>query len=138
MFRQEKKEMEQARLELATYGLWVRGLPLFDNPYHLLTTLLYNSLCVEINWDLMRSKDTWGVRLCHMCATAWLKALSLLEENHIRFHIALVTLKQDKQELYNHLQNINLGQVMLEEETLQLYPGVRKRLIKKGLLQHFE
>lgn len=69
-----------------------------------------------------------------------LKALSFLQQHQISFHIALVTLpkSQGKLELYNRLQDMNLGRVMLEEETIMLYPRVKKRLLKKDMLKYFE
>jgi len=66
-----------------------------------------------------------------------LKALENLRDHYMKFTIALVTTKPDKQELMNKLMEMKLGNIMIEEEEIILYPKVRKRLEQKGILHHF-
>lgn len=69
-----------------------------------------------------------------------LHALDSLRRSHISFNIALVTTKDHsrKQELFHYLQTRELGNIMIEEEEIKLYPHVRKRLKDKGMLSYFE
>lgn len=68
-----------------------------------------------------------------------LKALEYLQENHMSFNIALVSAHAEKkQHLFQQLQAMNLGNVMIEEEEIKLYPMVRKRLQQEQLLSYFE
>jgi hypothetical protein len=47
-------------------------------------------------------------------------------------------MKGDKQELFNRLTEMDLGRIMIEEEEIILYPLVRKRLEKEGILHYFK
>jgi uncharacterized Fe-S cluster-containing radical SAM superfamily protein len=67
-----------------------------------------------------------------------LKALEILKEKGLNFNIAVVTLKKDKKDLYEKLQKMNLEKIMIEEEEIKLYPQVKKRLKKEGLLNYFK
>ena len=67
-----------------------------------------------------------------------MKSLEYLKDSKISFNIALVSIKRDKQDFYNKLKEMNLGNIMLEEEEIKLYPSVRNRLNKDGLLKYFE
>ena len=40
--------------------------------------------------------------------------------------------------LFNRLKEMDLGKIMIEEEEIKLYPQVRKRLDKEGILHNFE
>ncbi|MGC9308275.1 MAG: hypothetical protein ACP5FL_05795, partial [Thermoplasmatota archaeon] len=59
-------------------------------------------------------------------------------DSQMRFNIAVVTSSQDPSSLFHRLADMGLGSVMLEEETVKLYPPVRKRLRERGLLDCFE
>lgn len=67
-----------------------------------------------------------------------LKALENLRDEIMSFNIALVSVRGDKQKLYNILTEMNLGKIMIEEEEIKLYPLVRKRLDDEGILDYFE
>ena len=43
-----------------------------------------------------------------------------------------------KQELFDRLTEMGLGKIIIEEEEIKLYPLVRKRLEKEGILHYFE
>jgi len=67
-----------------------------------------------------------------------LKALEKLRDKKMKFNIALVSTKRDRQELFNRLTAMDLGRVMIEEEEIKLYPQVRKRLENEGILHRFK
>ncbi len=68
-----------------------------------------------------------------------LKSLEYLRDSNISFNIAIVsTNRYNKQQLYKKLDQIGLGKIMIEEEEIKLYPLVKKRLIKEGLLDYFK
>jgi uncharacterized Fe-S cluster-containing radical SAM superfamily protein len=66
-----------------------------------------------------------------------LKSLEFLREEKIRFNIALISIKSNKGELINRLKEMNFHNIMIEQEDIVLYPGVKKRLGKKGVLDYF-
>jgi len=67
-----------------------------------------------------------------------LKSLENLRDEKLSFNIALVSTKRDRQSLYDKLTEMGLGKIMVEEEEITLYPQVRNRLEKEGILQYFE
>jgi len=67
-----------------------------------------------------------------------LDSLVQLKKDHVRFNIAIASPKKEKYVLYERLQSMGLGNVMVEEEQLKLYPQVKKRLKTQGLLQLFK
>ena len=67
-----------------------------------------------------------------------LKSLEYLRDMTLNFNIAIVSLKNDKKELYEKLQEMNLGKIMIEEEEITLYPQVERRLKKEGLIDYFK
>jgi len=67
-----------------------------------------------------------------------LKALEYLRDERLSFNIAVVSTRRDKEALFRKLKEMNLGGVMVEEEHIKLYPTVRKRLDKDGILHFFE
>ena len=67
-----------------------------------------------------------------------IKSLHLLKKNNISFNIALASIKKNKQSFFKKLKDQGLGRIMLEEEKLKLYPPVKKRLKKEGILHYFE
>jgi uncharacterized Fe-S cluster-containing radical SAM superfamily protein len=68
-----------------------------------------------------------------------LKALHYLQEKHMNFNIAIVSIDAGKKkQLYLKLKEMHLENVMVEEEEIKLYPMVRKRLQQEHLLSHFE
>jgi uncharacterized Fe-S cluster-containing radical SAM superfamily protein len=67
-----------------------------------------------------------------------LKALEYLRDENLKFNIALVSVREDKRELFDRLTGMGLGRIMIEEEEIKLYPLVRKRLEKEGILHYFE
>jgi len=66
-----------------------------------------------------------------------IKALELLNEHKMSFNIAVVTVKGNKDELFIKLENMGLGQIMIEEEEIKLYPLVKNRLKQKGIISYF-
>mgnify|MGYP006274567139 CR=1 FL=1 len=67
-----------------------------------------------------------------------LDSLKKLKQAQVSFNIAVASPKKDKKELYQRLQQMGLGNIMIEEEQIKLYPQVRKRLKKQGLLSLFK
>ncbi len=67
-----------------------------------------------------------------------LQSLINLKKAQVRFSIAVASPKKDKRALYQQLQSLGFGTVMMEEEPLKLYPHVKKRLQKQGLLDLFQ
>ena len=68
-----------------------------------------------------------------------MKALQYLQKSQVSFNIAVVsTNAKKKQRLFAQLQDLGLGSVMVEEEEIQMYPLVRKRLQQEQLLPYFE
>jgi uncharacterized Fe-S cluster-containing radical SAM superfamily protein len=67
-----------------------------------------------------------------------IKALEYLKDKKMNFNIALVSIKKDKKQFYDKLLEMGLGNVMVEDEEIKLYPLVRKRLDDEGLLHYFE
>ena len=67
-----------------------------------------------------------------------IKALENLRDERVGFNIALVSAKNEKKQLFGRLNEMGLGDIMVEEEEIKLYPPVRKRLDKEGLLHYFE
>jgi uncharacterized Fe-S cluster-containing radical SAM superfamily protein len=66
-----------------------------------------------------------------------LKALENLRDENVNFNIALVSVSKDKHSLYERLQKMELGKIMIENEEIILYPKVKNRLQKLGLLDLF-
>jgi len=66
-----------------------------------------------------------------------MKALENLKDENIRFNIAIVTIKNNKN-FYSKLADRDLEQIMIEKEEIILYPKVRKRLEKEGILSYFK
>ncbi|MCJ7571738.1 MAG: radical SAM protein [Candidatus Thermoplasmatota archaeon] len=67
-----------------------------------------------------------------------LKSLEYLKDKALNFNIAVVSLKNDKKELYEKLQEMGLGKIMIEDEEITLYPQVERRLKKEGLIDYFK
>jgi len=67
-----------------------------------------------------------------------IKALENLRDKRVGFNIALVSAKNEKKQLFDRLAEMGLGNIMVEEEEIKLYPSVRRRLDKEGLLRYFE
>jgi uncharacterized Fe-S cluster-containing radical SAM superfamily protein len=68
-----------------------------------------------------------------------IKALQFLQEYRMNFTIALVSVNPEKkQRFFKRLEDLGLDSVMLEEEEIQLYPLVKKRLQQEQLLHYFE
>jgi uncharacterized Fe-S cluster-containing radical SAM superfamily protein len=66
------------------------------------------------------------------------KALEYLRDEHVSFNIAIVSIQGNNKDLLTRLAELDLGRIMVEEEEIKLYPLVRKRLEKEGILHHFE
>ena len=67
-----------------------------------------------------------------------MKALDMLKNSTVSFNIALVSLREDKQPFYESLRERELDTIMVEEEEITLYPQVRKRLEREGLIDYFK
>lgn len=67
-----------------------------------------------------------------------LQALSQLMDAGISFHVAVVSVHGNNAVLMDRLSEIGVGEGMIEEEKITLYPQVRKRLAAEGLLGYFE
>jgi uncharacterized Fe-S cluster-containing radical SAM superfamily protein len=66
-----------------------------------------------------------------------MKSIEYLNDSKINFNIALVSIIGNRQDLYYKLKEMGLGNIMVEEEEIKLYPNVRNRLEKEGLLKYF-
>lgn len=67
-----------------------------------------------------------------------IKSLEFLRDRNISFNIALVSNNvKKKQGFFQKLKNMNLDEIMVEEEEIKLYPIVKKRLKREGLLDYF-
>jgi uncharacterized Fe-S cluster-containing radical SAM superfamily protein len=67
-----------------------------------------------------------------------IKSLEYLRDSKMSFNIALVSTKRYKQNFYDRLIELDLDKIILEEEKIKLYPHVRNRLLKEGLIEYFE
>ncbi len=67
-----------------------------------------------------------------------IKALENLKDENMSFNIALVSIKKNNQDFLSQLVDRDLGRAMIEFEEIILYPKVRKRLEKEGILRYFE
>jgi uncharacterized Fe-S cluster-containing radical SAM superfamily protein len=67
-----------------------------------------------------------------------LKALEFLNDEKMRFNIAIVSLNKCKQDLFKTLSDMGLSQIMIEEEEIKLYPQVKNRLEKAGIIKYFK
>jgi len=67
-----------------------------------------------------------------------MKSLEQLRDSNVSFNIALVSTRRDRRSFRDKLIEMGLGKIMLEEEEIKLYPQVKKRLLKEGLIKYFE
>jgi len=67
-----------------------------------------------------------------------IKALENLKDNGMSFNIAVVSVREGRKKFYNMLKEMGLGKIMVEEEKIKLYPPVKARLKKEGMLNYFE
>ena len=66
-----------------------------------------------------------------------LKSLEFLRDEKMKFNIAIVSIKSNKDELLNKLIEMDLSKIMIEQESIVLYPGVKKRLEDAGIIDYF-
>ena len=67
-----------------------------------------------------------------------MKSLEYLRDSNISYNVALVTTKSNIEVFRDRLTDMGLGKVMLELEDIKLYPQVKNRLEKEGLIKYFE
>jgi uncharacterized Fe-S cluster-containing radical SAM superfamily protein len=67
-----------------------------------------------------------------------LQSLLFLKDLRCNYNVALVSMKKDKQQFYDRIRELKMGNIMVEEEEIKLYPQVRNRLLKEDLLKYFE
>ena len=67
-----------------------------------------------------------------------IKSLEYLRDSNISYNVALVTTKSNLEVFRDRLTDMGLGKVMLELEDIKLYPQVKNRLKKEGLIKYFE
>ena len=67
-----------------------------------------------------------------------MKSIEYLKELKTSYNIALVSLSKNKSKLYKILDNLGIDSLMLEEEEIKLYPQVRNRLSREGLINYFK
>jgi len=106
---------------------YVRQLSVFPN-LHVRVSL---KGCTPEEFSLLTGADRKGFSL-------QMQALQHLRDSSMSFNIAVMTRKQHPARLLDRLVDLGLGSVMLEEETVKLYPPVKKRLRRAGLLDYFE
>jgi uncharacterized Fe-S cluster-containing radical SAM superfamily protein len=66
-----------------------------------------------------------------------IKALEFLKDAGLNFNIALVSIKKNKRDLFDRLNDIGLEKITIEYEKIKLYPAVRKRLESEDILDFF-
>ena len=66
-----------------------------------------------------------------------MKALVNLIDKKMNFNIAIVTVKKEKKQFLDKLNEIGLGKILIEDEEITLYPQVKKRLEDEKLLHYF-
>lgn len=66
-----------------------------------------------------------------------LKSLEFLRDEKMKFNIAFISIKSNKDELLNKLKEMNLSRIMIEQEDIILYPNVKKRLEDKGVISYY-
>jgi len=67
-----------------------------------------------------------------------MRALEYLRDSDISYNVALVTTKSSIDEFRDRLSDMGLGKIMMEHEDIKLYPQVKVRLEKEGLIKYFE
>ena len=67
-----------------------------------------------------------------------MKSLEFLRDSNVSYNIALVSKRNDRQVFYDRLKELGLEKIMLEEEEIKLYPQVRARLKKEGVIDYFQ
>ncbi len=67
-----------------------------------------------------------------------LKALTYLADEHLPFHLALVSGKNDNSFIQSYLHEHDLDHLMIEKEEIKLYPQVKKRLLHENLIDYFK
>ncbi len=68
-----------------------------------------------------------------------MRSLEHLDDKKVSFNIALVSNDPNKKQLFfQKLSEMGLEKIMVEEEKIKLYPQVRKKLEKEGLLDYFK
>lgn len=67
-----------------------------------------------------------------------MRSLEYLRDSDVSYNVALVTTKRDIDEFRDRLIDKGLGKIMLELEDIKLYPQVKNRLEKEGLIKYFE
>ena len=59
------------------------------------------------------------------------------EDSKISFNFAMVSTSNDIEPFNDRLNEIGLAKIILEKEKIKLYPQVRKRLQKEGIINYF-
>ena len=67
-----------------------------------------------------------------------IKAIENLIDENISYNIAVVSLKKGSSVVLEQEYNINIEQTMIETEEIILYPKVKKRLEKEGIISYFK
>ena len=66
------------------------------------------------------------------------KSIEYLKEFKVKFNIALVSISKNKSDFYKKLSDLGIGNILIEEEEIKLYPQVINRLKREGLIKYFE
>jgi uncharacterized Fe-S cluster-containing radical SAM superfamily protein len=67
-----------------------------------------------------------------------MKSLVNLMDKKMNFNIAIITVKKDKKQFLDKLNDMGLGKILIEDEEITLYPQVKKRLEDEKLLHYFD
>ena len=67
-----------------------------------------------------------------------MKSLEFLRDSDVSYNIALVSTRKDRHKFFEKLKELGLEKIMLEEEEIKLYPQVRARLKKEGVIDYFQ
>jgi uncharacterized Fe-S cluster-containing radical SAM superfamily protein len=67
-----------------------------------------------------------------------IKSLEFLKDLKMSFNVAVVSIHNNIKHFYKILNEMGLGDIMVEEEVIKLYPLVKKRLETESLLKYFE
>jgi len=67
-----------------------------------------------------------------------MKSLEYLKDSKISFNIALVSISNDIKPFLDRLKDIGIVKIIVEKEKIKLYPQVKNRLQKEGIINYFK
>jgi uncharacterized Fe-S cluster-containing radical SAM superfamily protein len=117
--------------------LETNGILLGEKRFYAKELAKFKNLCVRVCFKGSDPKEFSFLTGAEKGFEYQMKAIENLKNENIRFSIAIVTIRNNKN-FYNKLADRNLDQTLIEKEEIILYPKVRKRLEKEGILSYFK